>query len=295
MEIGSMILTGILCIGFLLHLAGIYCCYKEKQKLKNQKIILINLSAVEMVTIIFMMVHMLLDHTEIDEKNVEMANKVLCTIYHGLTNLFYLTMIQIPLDRLLCILWPTFYYVNVRVSTVKKTVLIIWTSSLLAPTPIPFLEDLQTQMKIILYSSYVAQAIFLVISITAYTLVTRHQIRRRKLFAGPPTKTENSMKCHRTYSVPFVLNASFVVFYIIPNFVSLCDSNDQDIFMKGLSYVGLIADPILYILLHKDIWPIVKKLFTTNYRLMRGKRANEPNEEIHLNVISKESFRETVC
>ena len=255
--------VGILILGLILHTLGIYCCCcKQNRKLKNQKIILLNLSGVEISTILFMMLRLLLDNITIPPHSVHAMNMALCTVYHAITNLFYQSMILIPLDRLVCIVSPTFHYANIHVSTVKKSVAIIWILSVLSSSPFAFLVDLTSHMKIILYSSYFAQGVFLVVSTVAYVMVARYQMNRRRLFGGPTT-ANRSGECYRTFLMPFFLNMSFVVFYVLPNCASLRVKDSE--FLSGLSYVGLVVDPVVYILLHKDIRPIASKLFASRF------------------------------
>ena len=272
------VLTTILSIGFVLHILGIYCLHREKRKLKNQKIVLMNLSAVEMVSILFMAVHLNMDKSSstMDEKSAEVANEILCTVYHVITNLFYQTMILIPLDRLVCMLHPAFYFTQVRVSTMKKIVLTIWTSSILASVPFALLLDVATHTKFILYSSYLAQAIFVVVSVCAYTLVVRYQHSRRRLFAQSfksSTIGQQEVEGNQRIVVPFVLSMSFVVFYIAPNYMSQLtgwNTAPLHLVLTGISYVGLLVDPIVYTLMHRDIRPILRTLFTYDVRLKRS-------------------------
>ena len=263
----DFLLVGILILGLILHTLGIYCCCcKRNRKLKNQKIILLNLSGVEIFTILFMMLHLLLDNITIPPHSKHATNLALCTVYHAITNLFYQTMILIPLDRLVCIVSPTFYYANIHVSTVKKSVTIIWVVSVLSSAPFAFLVDLTSHMKIVLYSSYFAQGVFFVVSTVAYVMVARYQMNRRRLFGGPTT-TNRPGEWNRTFLMPFFINMSFAVFYVLPNYVALLvkDSEFLSGYLRGLSYVGLVVDPIVYILLHKDIRPIARRLFTSRF------------------------------
>lgn len=57
-------MMAVLVTAFLMHTLGIYCCCKEKKELQNQKIILVNLSAVQVLTISFMMVHLCTHNAE---------------------------------------------------------------------------------------------------------------------------------------------------------------------------------------------------------------------------------------
>ena len=104
------------------------------------------------------------------------ANGVLCTAYHIVTSLFYLSMILIPVDRLICICSPTTYFVKVRPATLKKIVTAIWLLSFTWSITIAFLPvTLETRAVIILYFAYAAQGIFIVTSIAAYAVLATSQ------------------------------------------------------------------------------------------------------------------------
>ena len=229
--------------------------------------ILINLSVVEIITIVFMMVYLVLDHVPFHPNEIKQMNRALCAVYHCFTNLFYSTMTLIPFDRLLCVRSPTFYYSRVRVSPLKKIVTAIWCLSILSVLPFPFTVSLLTHMKIILYSSYFAQAVFLVISLTAYSLVSRSQIRRGFLFGDMKRRASEVSRSYHTFKTSFVLNTSFVVFYVIPNYVPVPHDHQSYLLLTGISYVGLMVDPIIYTLMHKELRPIAIHLFTLNGRL----------------------------
>ena len=65
----------------------------------------------------------------------------------------------------------------------------------------------------------------------------------------------------KTFTVSLCLITTFVLFYIVPNFVH---SNDDvtSTTMIALTYTGLIVDPVLYTLLHPTLRNIAAKLFT---------------------------------
>ena len=55
----TVALVLLLFIALSLNICGIYCCCVNKSKLKKQKIILVNLSAVEVLTIVFKSAHII--------------------------------------------------------------------------------------------------------------------------------------------------------------------------------------------------------------------------------------------
>ena len=107
-EILAILMTLLGC-GLLLNLSGIYCCIMEKTKLKKQKIILLNLSAVEIIVITHTILHLGISRVTMSKETTHHMNVVLCTFYNAATSLFYNSMLLISLDRLVCVLSPINY------------------------------------------------------------------------------------------------------------------------------------------------------------------------------------------
>ena len=116
------LLVSILLLALCVHTLGIYLCYKEETALQKQKILLVNLSCVEILTIVYMIVHLCGGYMNLTREDLKTANKIFCTAYHCITSLFYCSMILISADRLMCIVTPAKYYVYVHKSTLKKVV-----------------------------------------------------------------------------------------------------------------------------------------------------------------------------
>ena len=89
-------------------------------QLRKQKVILLNLSAVEITTIVHSMIHLAASYLPMSSDHLSRANHVFVTSYHVITSLFYCSMILIAVERLICILSPTKHYVHIRRSTLKK-------------------------------------------------------------------------------------------------------------------------------------------------------------------------------
>ena len=120
------ILLILLLFALALHATGVYCLNKERSKLKKQKIILLNLSVVEITIIVFTMGHLCCAHFQTKKEDLERLNQVLCQMYHSLTSLLYASVTLISFDRLLCVIAPHVYQAYVRRSTLKKAVVGMW-------------------------------------------------------------------------------------------------------------------------------------------------------------------------
>ena len=258
-----VILLTLLLFALVLHLAGIYCLNQEKSKLKKQKIILLNLSVVEISIIVFTLGHLSCAHSEIKNEDLEKVNQVLCVLYHSLTSLLYSSMALIPIDRLLCVIAPHMYHVYVRRSTLKKVVCGIWVLSLTWPIPFCFTST-EVHTNVIQSFAYGAQGLFVVISFCAYSLIIR-SLSRRQLMLSSGAKDKDSMK--RTLFVSFSVTLSFVMLYIIPNCVPHSSNVVVETICIALTYCGLAIDPVIYVLLHSALRPIAYRLLTCKGKL----------------------------
>ena len=292
MGMGSLaFLVALLISGFFFNMLGIYCCMKQKLRMKKQKIILLNLSCVQTTIILYTLLHLCLAHGVIPHRHLDLdlLNKIMCTAYHILTSLFYDSMLLISIDRLLCVLSPLYYRIEVVKSTLTKTVLVIWFKSLLWPVPFAFF-DLELNTKVVLYYSYAMQILFLLISVFAYTLIARSQERRRFLFEqttgrsnhGNSTATPTAGRLDglhkRTFVVSFCLILNFIVFYIVPNYI-----HSEDIAVSTLltafTYIGLILDPIMYTILNPALRNIARNFCTCNGRIFCCRGRGSRNQE----------------
>ena len=250
----------LLICGFFLNICGIYCCIKQKSRLTKQKVILLNLSAVEITVIVYTLCYLGISQISFTtDKELNMVNKIMCTLYHGVTSLFYNAMLLISVDRFVCIAAQMYYQIHVTESKLRKTVLVIWITSFAYTLVVAFLTELDVQTKVVLYSSYIMQGLFITISGLAYLLVGRSQRRRNKLFQLSTPKMK-SRRNRKTFLVSFSLIASFVIFYVIPNHIH-SKATAVSVLMISFTHIGLIVDPILYTLLHPALRNIVKNLF----------------------------------
>ena len=117
-------------------------------------------------------------------------------------------------------------------------------------------------MKIILYCSYIAQAIFFLVSSTAYVLIILHQVHRSRLFEDSATRNNARRISRRTCLISFLINLMFLVTYVLPNYIEIPDNYQKQMILSGISYFGLLVDPVIYTLLHKDLRPITLRCFT---------------------------------
>ena len=146
------------------------------------------------------------------------------TSYHIITLLFYASIMLVAVDRLLCIMSPTRYYVRVRAPTLKRTIRIIWFVSILIPALVAFLPiSTSIHDTIVTYISQFSQVAFLISSVAAYALITWSHFKRVKLLLYFSISYQGSVewkRVKRTFRTSFSLVSSFILFYVVPTYVS---------------------------------------------------------------------------
>ena len=264
----------ILLFGLLFQCVGIYCCWKQKNVLKNQKIILLNLSVSEIFLIAYMIVQLCGRYLVLTQAQKDIANKTMCTLYHGLTVQFYCAMFVIPADRLASVTIPTVYHIHVTKATLKKVVLTTWILSIFSTLPfVASSMSVEKQLEIIVSYSYVAQSLFLLLSVVTYTIIGVKLLHSARLQSRRTSRCSGRIK--RTTLISFVIISTFLLFYMAPNYIHTC--NVDIITVKiAISYFGVSVDPIIYILLHNKLRPIAWRALTCNSTTRR--KAAQHNE-----------------
>ena len=139
----------------------------------------------------------------------------------------------------------------------------MWILSVMWGIPFAFI-NLDLHIEVILYYSYVMQAILLLVSSIAYVLIGRSQQRRKSLFdpsiLNDPKHKMGNLRKKRAFIVSFGLILTFFAFYIVPNYVKSTNKVTSTV-MIALTYIGLIIDPIMYTLLNPALRNIAKNLF----------------------------------
>ena len=77
----------------------------------------------------------------------------------------------------------------------------------------------------------IIQAIFFVTSVTTYTMVARSQTRRDSLFEDVAQKSSTNS---RIVLVSLTLNVTFVVFYVVPNYIPVQDDHRFFLILCGI-------------------------------------------------------------
>ena len=251
-----MIVTIILSLfGIILHVFGIYCLRKVQRRNNNQKIILTNLSIIEILSMIVSAIFRVL-HFYKNEFYIGL------TITLGFDTLlifvFYLSMIFISFDRLLCSVLHIKYDYYITSKRVKRVIFCIWIIALLLS--IPSIFSLIGCINIVCYHHmpFMLGAVFIIVSISAYASIIFVILKGRKQFMNQAT-TGRSINL-KMYSVPCLIIATFIIFHEIPLLVFLNTINIKLNFLTlqpnivYCSYIiGFIADAFIYIFIDEKV------------------------------------------
>ena len=266
-----------LVFALLLHMLGIYCCCKQDGNLQGQNVVLINLSSVEIVTIIFFMTHLCLhyaDYTPNPTNDARGGDEIFCSVYHVVTSLCYGSMLLLPVDRILCIFYPTSYFIKAREKALRKSVAAIWIGSIIWGSSFSLAPiTLKEHTKVIVYSTYVSQAIFLFVTFLSYVIIGVSFLPRQRL-----RTQETDQRVRKTFHITVALITAFTVFVMVPNFIQAA-SGTGNLFRVLITYIGHSVDPLLYIFLDKSLRPLALSLVTCN---RYGSRKNEEETENNL-------------
>ena len=291
---GTICLLTLLSSSVFLHILGIFCLLKYKSKVKNPRIVLINLSSVELLTAVFMIIMLSGSYLKLTHEQELTAIKVQILIYHFITLLLYGSMTLISVDRLILVLFPMRYHRYMQTHVIKYIVIGIWVSSFLLPLPFAFNSITIAQHKyVILYSAYTAQGIFLITSVITYSLVSI-KLRYRKELGKVLPSCEKKKDLKKRHLMPFLIIFTFIVFYQIPQYIKVFGTISNTIKM-GITYVGLLLDPLIYIFSRKPMLRIAYDLLTMN-QCTKCRHSDEERERskknrtlLALNVRSEKS------
>ena len=275
----------LLSIGLLLNCLGCLCLLKQdKREANSQKVILLNLSIVEISTSTYLLVTVIIRHSPILYTHIghnKPALRGLCVFYHVVTLELYGAMLCITLDRLACALWPIRHRMLMNHSKCTKLALLTWLVSFLAA--IPFLVvDFTIQLKGVLYSSYVMQAVYMAFTLSTYVYIGKLMVRRQKRFSvaasvrRPEQPLLGRMKC----KVPFLISLTFVLFIVVPNSIPSKGNVTVDLVKRTVSLLVPIIDPVIYLFCQPSIRQSALNLLTCTRTRTRAQSSTSGMEMV---------------
>ena len=233
----------ILTIAIILNVFGIYILQKQNRRENKQKIILINLSVLDITLGIALLLDTVLDCV----KTTVLVTNILKAVTLALYLIYYELLIFISLDRLVCVLLNIKYNYYVTFSRVKKAIAIFWLVGLCSFVPSTILKFKKIVDVYIKRIFPTLDFIFIVISSITYSVVGLKLKKSNLKFA-----TSTGRKQTQNFIVPFLIILSFSLCFAIPDIVLIfLDTFDviQPVvrFILLLNYFNVLLDPLIYI------------------------------------------------
>ncbi|XP_057311537.1 proteinase-activated receptor 1-like [Hydractinia symbiolongicarpus] len=252
-------------LSLMLNSFGIFVLnMQHKRKSSTQKLILINLSTIEIVKmiqdicvlIIFQYFGMVYESCMIYFELIEI----------GLLSIIFLSMILISADRFLCITLGVKYKAIVTRRKVKFTVVMIWIIGVISTIPFLFAKK-RSHFKYIYYAAF--GTLFVIVSVITYATIAYYmRSRTRNALA-----IQSGKGFRKSYIVPFGIITTFVLFNVIPDAAEVLvvhynrplDSTTYEA-VFCFYIIGYIADPLIYIFLNAETRATARSFIYTLFR-----------------------------
>lgn len=262
------------------NLFGIYCLHLQKRRKDNQKIILYSLSANEVISTIVFIVKITIELYPHIDRNVQ---KIFMAVFGGSQLIFYLIMVSLTLDRLVCVLLHMKYKFYVTNKIVCKVMYGCFLTGLAAVIPLYFAHDKLQKHNIFAHGFIICDSVvvFTAISTYAYIAFILH-LQRKKLCH----QKQRNTTLRKQHVVPALIISSYVLFYAIPDALMLItDFAEKEQLIVGFGWmIGLTLDPIIYIFFHEETRNVALTTLKCTLRI-RQQRC------FHLNIIRESKVR----
>lgn len=231
-------------IPLFLHLFGIYCLYIQRDRQDKQKIFLYSLSTCEVITILVWGTWCTFKWLSCGN---QMAVNMLSALGNGVYLTFFLIMLIITLDRLVCVLLHIKYNYYITNKVVCKAMYACYAVGALASTLLTIADDKQMQ-KAIIYTAIALDCVFILTALLSYTGIAFVLNRHRKEFSH---QKGNKHIIKKQHVIPGFIIASYILFHATPNvlFAFTGYSGESRYVQSACWALGVTLDPCIYIFL----------------------------------------------
>ena len=256
--------------GVTLHAVGLYFLFISKSIAKNQKLFLTNLSLIEMIALVSVVISQLPDVYE--NEQLWLCNTAIQLGWIGIT--WFFIVVNLTVDRFLEVWLNIKYHVYITEEKIKWSLACCWVIGVISGSIIMYLfqtrkkEDIIEYLHVYIYP--VPEALFIVLFCTVYVYLythiikeRNHRIKRQARFSRSSSTDNTSWSSIKAkHFIPFWIIITFIIFFLIPEITITIafhtfkwrkHKHPLYAIMVFMFTVGYIVDPVIYIFLHKAV------------------------------------------
>ena len=241
-------LFSLMFISIILNVFGIYCLRKQKGGNVNQRMLLQNLSFIEITKMTYDYIPMTLYHFHNDWYKSHFA--YLDIIEINLTTILFSSVLLISMDRFACVLLRVRYNHYIKEPLVRDILVTTWVAGFTSGLFMWALASSIEYAKVYYYMTF--DVIIIIWSGITYLTMIKFLRKRNERFRQLAGNGNGHMKCLRMFLVPSVIITSFILFNAIPDIIMANDVTEVTYHVTSYLWtLGFVTDPLIYIFLNK--------------------------------------------
>ena len=278
MDALSILSIVLVCIGFTVHIIGIYAIVICKEK-SGYGSILINLSVSEMVILLQQLIEIIARYTMGTVYEGSLLEKIDEALWYTGAPEFVITMIIILGDRVILVLYPFNYKEYTQPRNINIILLLSWIVSGTITFILLITSFERTQRAVfIIYTS--VTCIYIIFTTIAYSIII--------------SKVKRQQECQAVSNLNFKqlykMSALIILSYNIFNSIPMClyaYQHDWEKYTDIVYFIGLILDPCIYILYNNTYQEVLRQ---KKQRKCNVQIDPDPFDNISFNANSQEQM-----
>ena len=257
--LGTLIVLYIMMVlSMLLNILGIYCLHKQKGGNIKQRLLLGNLSLIEIVKMVYDFIP--LTTYFCFEKWYNLHHMYFDTIEISMTTIILASIILISADRVMCILLHVKYDYYITMRLIKRTLVISWVISLACGPVMYVFTSKDEYMKIYYYMTL--EIIVLIFGVITYVYIGKIVLEINSRVSSMADNSGGFRKLRKMFLTPSLILGSFILFNVIPDLITIFHFSDISYNVTICLWVlNFNIDPIIYIFANKKSRSIALALF----------------------------------
>ncbi len=248
------------CIAILLHSLGIYLLVTQNREKSNQTILLINMSATEIILSIITILRCLFTIF-----NISTATAINSSIELGMVICLYCAMLLILIERLIGVIFPLRHRVIVSKRRIKNAIAVAWIISVATGITGHFVMLMTFKRYFFIPAdSALVLAFIITYAKILFRIIKRRQITNETQQTNAERRKNHIFQSHkRFFIVAGLIIFTYIIFIYIPDvilaFVPV--GNDVSECLYTLFCLSLVSDPLVYIFLQPELRKKISIMF----------------------------------